>query len=247
MNKKFRDDIFKNYSKVQVAYNNDDDSSAKKTWYRSYYNKYYSPIFNNIDISCPVLEIGCNRGYLLDILYSKGYRNLTGIDLSPQDIDLAKIDNVNINYLCEDAFEYLKSSPNKYNCILLKAVLEHIDKKEIPALIEVMKDSLTEDGVLVIDVPNMDWIFASHERYMDFTHEVGFTRQSLNQILKMYFKKVDLVECDNNLTISAFGRIKMKIFRYILNFMFTAAEPECSGNALWCRSLIAIAKNIKLN
>lgn len=31
----------------------------------------------------------------------------------------------------------------------------------------------------------MDSIFASHERYMDFTREVGFTEESLGQLFSL--------------------------------------------------------------
>ncbi len=44
----------------------------------------------------------------------------------------------------------------------------------------------------MIDVPNMDWIWASHVRYMDFTHECGFTEESLIEVLKPQFQNIQI-------------------------------------------------------
>ena len=54
-------------------------------------------------------------------------------------------------------------------------------KDRVLPLLEKISSSLKPDGMAIIDVPNMDWILGQHERYMDFTHEVGFTRESLAQ------------------------------------------------------------------
>ena len=51
---------------------------------------------------------------------------------------------------------------------------------------------LCRRGVAIIQVPNMDWILSNHERYMDFTHEIGYTRESLADIFRLYFMKVDV-------------------------------------------------------
>ena len=65
--------------------------------------------------------------------------------------------------------------------------MEHIEKNRILEFLELVNNSLIEGGIALIEVPNMDWIWASHERYMDFTHEVGFTKESLRQIMRNFF------------------------------------------------------------
>ena len=63
-----------------------------------------------------------------------------------------------------------------------------------------MHAALRAGGAVLIDVPNMDWLFAGHERYMDFTHELGFTQESLSQLLGGVFSEVVVRPVDNDLS-----------------------------------------------
>ncbi len=68
---------------------------------------------------------------------------------------------------------------------------------------------------------------SNHERYMDFTHEMGYTRESLGDIFRLYFTKVEVMPASYVFTntlkkkvIFGFGRsIILKIIRFILKFL----------------------------
>jgi trans-aconitate methyltransferase len=138
-----------------------------------------------------LLEIGCGNGALLYCLREKlNFKNITGIDLSPVDIARAREKLPDVELLCCDANDYLEQNKNVFDFIILKAVLEHIPKENILPFLCLLNESLTEQGVVIVDVPNMDWILSGHERYMDFTHEVGFTRESLGQVMRNVFSEV---------------------------------------------------------
>jgi len=64
----------------------------------------------------------------------------------------------------------------------------------------------------------MDWIMAQHERYMDLTHEIGFTRESFGELLRLYFNEVSIFPVNYDFPSSmktkiAFNLIKPMVIR----------------------------------
>jgi 2-polyprenyl-3-methyl-5-hydroxy-6-metoxy-1,4-benzoquinol methylase len=239
MNKDLRNKLFDNYS--SRTNNLDSSYHEKYIWFNTYFKNFYKPfISTSIDKNLNILDIGCNRGYLLKVLKDNGYENLVGIDLSNDDLEHAKKLELNCPILNVDAFDYLEENKLKFDVIIIKAVLEHIPKDKVGKLIQLMYESLTNEGVLIIDVPNMDWLFASHERYMDFTHEVGFTKESIEQVLRLHFDKYKITTGDNIFHTNTLSRIRTKIARKFIQKVLGWADPEGVSNPIWNRSLIAV-------
>jgi SAM-dependent methyltransferase len=192
MNEDYRDSLFASYSRSHVAHL-DLDEDAKREWFFEYTTKNYLPIINHFDRTrAEVLELACNRGYLLRALSLLGFQRLRGIDLSPDDITRAQELAPQAEVSCGDIFDYLDQETEQFDLIILKALLEHIPKQRIIPLLEAIRRSLRPGGMVLIDVPNMDWLLAAHERYMDFTHETGFTKESLGQVMRNVFSNVTL-------------------------------------------------------
>lgn len=234
--------LFKSYSSTHVAYL-DTDVQSKLNWFVKYVKRNYLACIDRYDKNySKILEIGCNRGYMLAALGSFGFQNLYGVDLSPGDVEKAKILVSNAEIACADAFEYLKDKIEQFDIIILKAVLEHVQKDEIMPFLEKIKSSLNSGGSVIIDVPNMDWLFASHERYMDFTHEIGLTKESLGQIMRSLFSSVHVIAADNIFGSSLFTTAKKRIARFICAKLFSWADPESAINPIWARSIIGIGK-----
>ena len=199
------------------------DTAAKQRWFNNLCEASYAKHLKKGKI----LEIGCNRGYILKWLHGEGLNDIEGIDLSPADVELAKEYTGLENIFCADAFEYLKEKENAYDCIISKDVLEHIDKNKLDEFLILVRGALKPDGKLILQVPNMDWIMAQHERYMDLTHEVGFTRESLGELLRLYFDDVCIFPVNYDFPSStkskiAFGLIKpitIKLTRTLLTIL----------------------------
>ncbi len=236
-----RKKLFDNYSsRVDKL---DATSVEKFEWFNKYFNRFYKKTFQKFsskDIN--ILEVGCNRGYLLKVIKNHGYDNLVGIDLSGEDLELAKKMNLNCELLKSDAFEYLSNNKSKFDIIIIKAVLEHIPKDKVEDLIKLMHESLKSGGQLIIDVPNMDWFFATHERYMDFTHEVGFTKESLDQVVRLYFSNYEIFTADNIMVDNVFYNIRKKMARKFIETIFRWADSEGMSNPVWNRSLISVCE-----
>ncbi|MBE0448937.1 MAG: class I SAM-dependent methyltransferase [Actinobacteria bacterium] len=238
----YKERLFTTYHSTHVAHLDSDDQE-KLEWFLRYARDNYLTHIDHLDRdSSRVLEIGCNKGYLLSALNSFGFKNLSGVDLSPDDVQQAQRLVPSANIVCSDAFLYLNDHEGSFDVIILKAVLEHLQKDDVLPLLEKIKKGLTSGGIIIVDVPNMDWLFAPHERYMDFTHEAGFTKESLRQVMNQIFTSVQIHPIES-IYLSSFRAImKKRIARFILYRLLLWAEPEGAANPIWARGIMGIGK-----
>ena len=239
--KSYRKKLFENYDQVRAEVWQGKKEADLRDYDRhmgEIYKRYYKQYFGNKK-DMKILEIGCSTGGMLQAMYKDGFKNLVGIDMCEGNIRIAKKRNGNIQYLTGDGIEFLKNSSEKFDIICSRAVFEHMEKESILETVREMKVHCSESGGVLIDVPNMDWIWATHERYMDFTHECGFTKESLFEILRPYFKKIQFSYGDLEYTAS----MRMKIARYILWKLYQEGGICVSRERMWSRSVIAFASN----
>jgi len=235
----YQEILLKNYnSRTQVL---DASDAAKLEWFDFYVEQMYANYIAGLDKNSSILELGCNKGFLLKSFERIGFKNLYGVDLSPDDLTIAKAIVPEAHLFYQDAFDFLDANQNKFDLIVLKALIEHIRKDQILLLLEKINKSLTSNGLVLVDVYNAAWIFALHDRYMDFTHEIGFTQESLRQVMLCSFKEVTVTP-----TATPLWKMNKKAkFRHLLakKVFFTLlrwAEPETP--AINERVLIAVGK-----
>jgi 2-polyprenyl-3-methyl-5-hydroxy-6-metoxy-1,4-benzoquinol methylase len=134
-----------------------------------------------------ILDIGPGYGELLELLaIDLGYKSVMTVDLSAEVVEHCNSLVPGSSSLVNDTCDFLDTHPNKFDCIFLVHILEHIPKdKVIPFLASISK-ALSTTGRIIVEVPNMNNPFTGVAmRYNDFTHEVGFTELSLSQVFKM--------------------------------------------------------------
>jgi len=73
-----------------------------------------------------ILELGCNVGRNLNYLRTKGYKNLTGVELNKEAV---KNSLKGFKIFDSSIEDFLKKSETKYGLIFTMAVLEHLPKK----------------------------------------------------------------------------------------------------------------------
>ena len=66
---------------------------------------------NTLSKASRILDIGCGCGYLTNLIYSGGYHNIRGIDISPTSIMLAKERYSNIHFIEGDVCKYVSDDP----------------------------------------------------------------------------------------------------------------------------------------
>lgn len=130
----------------------------------------------------PVLDIGIGRGEMLTCMKEWGFTNYHGIDISPSIIKFCKELGLNCT-LVEDSAKFLDSHKKEFSLITLLDVLEHFQKQNALELLSTVRESLREDGSVIIQVPNLQAPDGQLHRYNDFTHEIGFIEHSLRQVL----------------------------------------------------------------
>lgn len=149
-----------------------------------FYRRILGDVFASIPAQARILDVGCGQGLLIYALREAGYRDLQGIDLSEQQVEVSKqfalpCTAVNAEYL----FQLAESSPASFDLIFLMDVLEHLPKPEQLRMLRAISSLLKPAGQLVLSVPNANSTFGLRWRHIDWTHEAAFTEHSLEFIL----------------------------------------------------------------
>ena len=116
-----------------------------------------------------VLDIGCGRGELLEVLRDAGI-TARGIDLSEESVALCRSKGLDAERA--DLFAYLEAQPaDSFGGIVCSQVVEHLPPERLPELVRLARRALRRDGLLAIETPNPEClaIFATHF-YLDPTH-----------------------------------------------------------------------------
>ncbi|HEY1809988.1 MAG TPA: class I SAM-dependent methyltransferase [Acidobacteriaceae bacterium] len=136
------------------------------------------------DKNARILDVGCGHGALVHVLRECGYRNVVGIDGSPEQVDLAGrlgIEGVQFG----EAFPYLQALPaGSFDVLCFFDVLEHLDRQELYDWLVQASRVLSPAGCCIGHVPNASGLFSMGIRYGDLTHELAFTESSLRQIFR---------------------------------------------------------------
>jgi len=131
-----------------------------------------------------ILDVGCGMGQFLHYLKSKGYRDLMGVEISPEQVEFCQR-NVTPNVmLTSDTVSFLTERPASWDCILLKDVIEHLPRRQVIPTLSAIFAALVPGGTVIIETGNMASASGAYMRYIDFTHESGFTEISLQQVLR---------------------------------------------------------------
>lgn len=226
----FKDDI-----KLQKYYNN-----IVKYNYLPHFKENY----------CNILEIGCYLGYTLTTIRKLNqFEKIEGIDISDSAVKLARKYTGIEDIYCANVFDFLPKKESSYDVIIMKAVLEHINKEQIGNLLKLIYFALKPEGIALISVPNMDWISAMHERYMDFTHEVGFTLESLYDVMNVHFDKitVNTMQYDFINNIGSFIRISFlkPIVKLLIKTALLILGQGAYRKPLFERSILAVGYRLK--
>lgn len=106
-------------------------------------------------ISSSVLDVGCGYGRVLGYMYQKGYRDLSGIDVSAELIEQAKVLCPTATYYTQD-IEHIQLK-QKYDLILVMGVIEYIltdqGQKEF---FRRMNETLAPNGHLLLETFVLD-------------------------------------------------------------------------------------------
>lgn len=163
-----------------------------------------------------ILDLGCGYGSFLYFLQSKKYINVTGVDISTQEISICKNLFKSYNFEQEDILDFVSHTNKRFDVVYLSHVIEHIKKENLFVFLDGVKRILNEGGIFIIVAPNSAAYFnAAANRYGDLTHEIGFTELSLRQTLMV--SGYNKIEARN---FHGVGKPLLRFIRKSVLFMF---------------------------
>lgn len=186
-----------------------------------YYDRNYGKLLPD-DKHAKILDIGSGAGHFLYYLKQKGYGNYWGIDISPEMVQFVKL-NITERIENADVFDFLKDRKSMYDVIIGNDLIEHISKERILDLLDLIYLSLKPKGRVILKTPNMCAPFALSARYLDFTHEVGFTEHSLTAVLIIAnFQHVNIFP-----TSQRFSSLRLMMMRLLYFIFGGVGAPKC--------------------
>ena len=175
----FRKPLYQRYVSGFKTERNEQLSESALVWY-----KYkYLPLLSGVKPNDAILDLGCGNGNLMQFFQRNGFINVKGIDISPEQINIAV--SRGLDTYVADVFDFLPPREETFDVIFAIDVIEHFNKEEIISLFPIIHRSLKEGGRLILQTPNGQGLFPQQVIYGDFTHLTIFTPDSLRHILKI--------------------------------------------------------------
>lgn len=242
----YRETVYKDYlsQHVHFTYNNysqkflDDFLPIYKAYFKRFLPK---------DKTAKIIDLGCGCGSFLYFLKKEGYLNALGVDCSQEQVNLAWSLGIK-NVICQNLIDTVKKYNQELDVIVAIDVLEHFKREELFSLVKSMKEALKPGGILIIRSPNADGPFFGRYRYIDFTHEIVFTKLSIIELLvRSGLQEVRVYPVDPVVHgIFSFLRYLIwQVLRCILVLYLTAETGHFKGH-IFTLNLIAVGKRPKI-
>ena len=184
-----------------------------------------------------ILDLACGAGRLLFFFSERGYKNLTGVDISPDQVALAR--QVTPNIREESVLDHLENNPASYDLITGYDIIEHFYKDEVLRFLDGCFSALQPGGRLILQTPNVDSPWGVSLRYGDFTHEICFNPNALSRLLRIVgFRDIEARETGpvpwGSSPTSSVRYLVWQMIRVGLR-MWNLAETGASGAGVWTR------------
>jgi len=196
------------------------------------------------DRNAAILDLGCGHGALIHLARQAGYRNLRGVDSSPEQVAAAK--ELRIEGIEQgDVMEALAKEPDEaLDCLIAFDLIEHFNRNELISLVDEVHRVLRSEGRWIIHTANAESPFGMRSRYGDLTHELAFTRTSLSQLLlSSGFSRLDCYE-DKPIPHGAKSAVRWmfwKAIRSFLRFYLVVETGDIGSDAIFSQNFLAVA------
>lgn len=196
-----------------------------------------SPWIAGIDREKPCVDLGCGDGNILHALQTLGFLHLYGVDVSAEQIDLAR--RVLPGAVTGQIVDYLKSFPDAhFGLVTLFDVIEHLRKDEIIELLGLISTKLIRGGIFIAHCPNGDSPMVGQAFSGDPTHETLLNATSAEILCRI----AGLSDFEASEHLGASHGLRGICRRggwYFLRFLlrgFTAIETGSAGSRILTRN-----------
>jgi len=190
-----------------------------------------------------ILDAGCGSGFFLEFLICEGYKNIIGVDVSHEQVECARKKNLPV--IEGDTIDFLKNNKN-FDAIIAFDLIEHLTKDEIIDFLFASRKSLKPGGFIILKTGNASSIYGLTMRYVAFDHEIGFTEESLRQVLLACgFSDISIDDTKIPLCWKPKGFIRWAMSKILRVFLKTAYMIEVGTDRPSLFGKLLIAKAIR--
>ncbi len=221
-------------SKYYQAYDRKDQGTVLKAKHIRQFRKDFVEA-SHYQSSMSVLELGCGNGLFLRYLKQLGAKDIVGVDGDPRILDQMPAALAAMVHIC-DFNDFFASQPagRQFDRVVLFDVLEHFTPEDATALLTSAASLLSDQGRVVIRVPNMASPLALGVQYNDVTHKTAFSPGSLRQVART--AGLSPVSFRAQAYTSRYREIRERVLTTVVSW-FLAMPPM-----IWSPNLIAVLK-----
>jgi len=160
-----------------------DDATYRGCCY--YYRAELLPLLPEAKTS-RILDVGCGFGLLMRFCCEQGYKRVSGVEIDGQlfAATSSRLGKMAESLIHSDARVFLRGKSSSYDVITLFDVIEHFTPEQAVELAALVRQALRPGGIGVFRTPNMANLFGGYSRFIDLTHQQGYTEFSLAQLLR---------------------------------------------------------------
>ncbi len=194
-----------------------------------------------------LLDFGCGMGHCLYFLKQKGYKNIKGLEVSPQMAKMAMEKAGVAVDVVTDSIDYLNTHKETFDCIFMNDVIEHFKKEDIIPHLKAMYAALKKGGTLYVHTPGISGFTSMISRYNDFTHEIIFMESTLKQVLRLGgFENIQFIKIHEKFKLhprTLVFRFLKQLWVYVLKFIYLVERPGDPDNPqFFLQPLVAVAR-----
>jgi 2-polyprenyl-3-methyl-5-hydroxy-6-metoxy-1,4-benzoquinol methylase len=178
---RYRDRIYERYGRLFQDAPAQFDESATRRWGKAY--RYYLRGWLPGSKEASIVDLGCGGGRLLHFFEGQGFRSVEGVDISLDQVQLAK--HVTPKVTEGDSIAFLEARPEAFSLVVGLDIIEHLHKPEVLRFLDAAYSALKTGGRIVLQTPNAESPWGALHRYNDFTHEVCFNPNALSRLMRL--------------------------------------------------------------
>lgn len=188
----YRETLYSNYFNNHSGRGFENNEQERFDTQKRYFRREILPLIQG-DKGMRIIDLGCGTGSLISMLQDSGYTNVTGLDVSEDQLNVARKMGVK-DVVKEDIRGYLISHVSSFDVITGIDIIEHLSKDELVDLLKDVKAALKPGGYAIFRTPNADAPLSTLFSRGDFTHETHLNKSSAIQVMgAVGFTKVDVV------------------------------------------------------
>jgi O-antigen chain-terminating methyltransferase len=235
----FRDDLYERYVSEFKSDLLLDDRALREYW--RWCDAKLLPLVDGLPRAATILEIGCGPGYFLQYLAGKGFGAVRGVDISAEQVALARERGVTAEV--RDVHEELRDRRGELDLIVALDVVEHFSKEENLRLFAAMRAALRPGGLILLQTPNGEALMPGPNIHGDLTHLTIFTANSLGQILRRTgFHEAAFFET-GPVPKNVAGCVRLCVWRIARFIAGVVRFAECgSRQRIWTQNIICRAR-----